>query len=117
MALGLTKQERWTILFLMTTGLLGIGILCYRGLADRPRIEVVSGQDMEKEIASARVININTATKQELLKLPGVGPALSEAIIDYRTAHGAFKDKEELRQVGGIGPAKFEKIKERVKTE
>ena len=52
-------------------------------------------------------ININTADQSELIKLKGIGPAMSANIINHRTAHGPFKKKEDLMKVKGIGPAKF----------
>ncbi len=59
-------------------------------------------------------ININTADKNELDSLPGVGPALAERIMEYRQANGAFNDLEELKKVPGIGQSKFEKLKEKI---
>ncbi len=56
-------------------------------------------------------ININTATLEELDSLPGIGPAIGQRIIDYRTQHGPFRDIAEIQNVRGIGPATFERIK------
>lgn len=55
-------------------------------------------------------ININSANKNELDKLPGVGPALADKIIEYRQTNGGFKDINEIRKVPGIGEAKFKQM-------
>lgn len=59
-------------------------------------------------------ININTATAEELDKLPGVGPAKAEDIISYRESNGKFKNVDELKNVKGIGESSFEKMKEKI---
>ena len=59
-------------------------------------------------------INLNTATEKELQELPGIGPAMSARIIDYRETNGAFQNIEDIKKVRGIGNAKFEKLKDKV---
>jgi competence protein ComEA len=59
-------------------------------------------------------INLNTATIEELDTLPGIGPSIAKAIIDYRTQHGPFKTIEEVNDVKGIGEALFAKIKDSI---
>ncbi|WP_342511213.1 helix-hairpin-helix domain-containing protein [Sporosarcina sp. FSL K6-1522] len=55
-------------------------------------------------------ININTADEQQLMTIPGIGPAKASAIIQYRTDHGAFKAPESLMEVSGIGQKTFDKL-------
>ena len=70
----------------------------------------VTTQDKTDEItAPTRVlVNVNTATAEELETLTGIGPSLAQAIIDYRAEHGAFETAEDLLNVKGIGEAKLE---------
>ena len=56
-------------------------------------------------------ININTAKAEELDILPGVGPKMAQAIIDFRKAHGKFSTLEDLQKVKGVGPKKFAAIR------
>ena len=60
------------------------------------------------------VININTANKEQLMKISGVGKTKAEAIISYRDKNGDFKKKEDITKVRGIGKATFEKIKDKI---
>ena len=57
------------------------------------------------------LVPINTAPASELQKLPGIGPKLAEAIIEYRTLSGPFEAVEQLLEVKGIGPAKLGRIR------
>jgi len=59
-------------------------------------------------------ININTAGAAELDKLSGVGPALAERILQYRTEHGPFARPEDLENVSGIGAKTYEKMASQV---
>lgn len=56
-------------------------------------------------------LNLNTATKADLEKLPGVGPAMAQRILDYRQKVGGFKKAEDLMNVQGIGEKSFLKLK------
>lgn len=57
-------------------------------------------------------VNLNTASKAELMTLTGIGEARAEAILQYREEHGAFAEIEELKNVSGIKQAAYEKIKD-----
>lgn len=61
--------------------------------------------------APTRPISLNKASKNELLELPGVGPAMADRIIADRREHGSFKHVEDLKRVKGIGSKKFEKLR------
>ena len=56
-------------------------------------------------------VNINTAGLGELQRLPGIGPAMGQRIIDYRTEHSRFQSVEELVEVRGIGSKTLEKMR------
>ena len=61
--------------------------------------------------ASLAAVNVNTATKEQLDSLKGIGPAKAQAIIDYRAKHGPFKSVDDLQKVPGIGPATLKEIR------
>src|SRR5262245_60467442 len=61
-------------------------------------------------------VNINTATKEELDALPGIGPVKAQAIIDYRNANGPFKSPEDIMKVKGIKEGEFGKVKGLIST-
>ena len=56
-------------------------------------------------------INVNTASAEELERLPGIGPALAERIVSHRQAHGPFASLDDLTDVPGIGRAKLEALR------
>jgi len=61
--------------------------------------------------ARSEVVNLNTATVQQLDALPGVGPVTAAAIVGWRDANGKFTSIDQLAQVEGIGPARLEKLR------
>lgn len=67
------------------------------------QVIVVGKKNMD---GSSPRISINTASKEELMNLPGIGPAMAEKIIAYRTEH-PFEKLEDLMEVAGIGEKKF----------
>ena len=76
-----------------------------KGIVDGQTAQVTGTDNQGK-------ININTAAKEELKTLPGIGDAKADSIISYREANGGFQTVEELMQVEGIKEGVFNKIKE-----
>lgn len=72
---------------------------------------LVDSSTQEAGQAATTLVNINTATLEELDALPGVGPATAQAIIDDREANGPFASEEDIMRVSGIGEKKYEKLK------
>jgi competence ComEA-like helix-hairpin-helix protein len=73
------------------------------------RLERMAGETL---LTLGLALDLNSATAEDLAALPGIGPALAQRIVDYRTTHGPFKKIEELEdKVLGFGPKKLESIK------
>ena len=73
--------------------------------------EIINDACINNTDDTTNLININTATKEELKQIDGVGDTKAEAIIKYRNDNGPFKDIEEIKKVSGIGETLFEQIK------
>lgn len=78
--------------------------------------EIPAGATSKEEAKEGKV-NINTATVEELKTLKGVGEKKAEAIIEYRKKNGSFQTKEDLMKVRGIGKKLFESFQERIVTQ
>jgi competence protein ComEA len=89
-------------------------------LSDGQKIYIPKlGENVSKTLGVSVVptggqVSLNKASVAELDRLSGVGPALAQAIIDYREQNGGFKNIEELKLVPGIGEKLFAKIKTKV---
>lgn len=63
---------------------------------------------------NVELLDINIATLEELIALPGIGPSTAQKIIDYRTVNGPFSTVDDLDKVSGIGPSTLDQIRELV---
>ena len=59
-------------------------------------------------------MDLNSASAELLETLPGIGPVLAKAIVDYRESNGGFQSVEEITNVARIGPVTYEKIRDLV---
>jgi comEA protein len=137
-----TKNEQRIFLFLSVVFIAGVSVKAYRAYFTPPvRQFDYSASDKEfeersKYLTSAppadgtndttratsgakakKEINLNTATKDELVSLPGIGENIAEQILIYRDEHGVFSSVEQLRKIKGIGAKKFEKLRPYVSTQ
>lgn len=89
--------------------------VCPDQINDACIVKSDSSSDKKSTISDDSVsskVNINTASKEELLTIKGIGETKADAIIKYRTEKGLFKDISEIKNISGIGDSTFEKIKD-----
>jgi comEA protein len=130
-----TKNEQKVFLFLSVVFLAGVSIKVYKAyfvhelahqfdysasdkefeerskqLAALP-LEFTSADTQSIGQAAHKKIDLNTATKDELVALPGIGEGIAEEILLYRDERGAFTSINQLKKIKGIGAKKFEKLR------
>lgn len=137
--LNLTRQERYVVYFLIVFFLIGGAIHLYKVNFSTP--PVLSNSEARRDSLQKKVarndslyfssseeqesrsfqepvkIEINTATREELMKIKGIGPVTAERILKYRKKSGNIKSLQELTNVKGIGSKTVEKIKNEVTIE
>lgn len=85
-------------------------------LEDEARLYIPTEEEAEEEqVTTDGKVNINTASKEELMTLPGVGESKAAQIIQYREAHGAFQKIEDVMKISGIKEGLFNQIKDDIK--
>jgi len=124
--LAMTRSEQRVILFLSTTLVVGAGIRLYQETYPSRREfdyrtvdnsfaafrEQMAPDSVHQKMGGpGKLVNINTASKDELVALPGIGQTLAERIVLFRGNKGKFGSAEDLQKVKGISKKKFEKLK------
>ncbi len=121
-ARSLPLPERGLIL-LVAIALLATGVVFYLA-RERPPAALHSEPIVLENVLvvlptfhDARKVDLNTASVEELVRLPGIGEVLAGRIVAYRETHGRFASVDELAAVSGIGPVVLEGIRELVTIE
>ena len=83
-----------------------------RAMSEEAILTGGDGEQTALELLPDEKLNINTATAEELTKLPGIGTVLSQAIVEYREENGNFSSIEDIMKVSGIGEGRFAALEE-----
>jgi len=135
---GFTRSEILVILFLVATFLCGLGVRWYSNTVSpevAPRFDysqldsIFEARSQAHEVLSPAEgrptdrtsvrklsspgthIDINTAVKEDLMRLPGIGAALADRVIAYRDENGPFASVNDLAHVRGIGKKKLDRLR------
>lgn len=125
---GLTRQEQRVLFLLVCIITAGLGIQQCRNRA-QTSVDIIQTKNQKSASSisipapsdkspsaqpSPSLININTASLNELCTLKGIGPSKASAIIEFRNQHGPYRTVDDLDKVSGIGPATIERIRKEI---
>lgn len=102
--------------YVLSVNILLLIILCFFSGCNeqKPEKQVLSNKN--SILVSKSAININTASIQELQKIPNIGAKLAEKIIEHREQFGEFRKPEHLMLVPGISDKRFRKMRKLIRT-
>lgn len=90
-------------------------------LADGQKLQIFTRKETSQMVLTdaqagpnAGLVNLNTADRDSLMTLPGIGASKADAILDYRREQGEFQTIEDIMQISGIKEAVFSKIKDQI---
>jgi competence ComEA-like helix-hairpin-helix protein len=119
-----TRNEQKILFLLSVVFCIGAGIKAYKAMTGPPA-EATFDYSQSDSVFAARTaavttargdsshgrLDLNTATRAQLIALPGIGPKLAERIIAYRTAHTRFRTINDIRKIAGFGAKKYELLR------
>ena len=124
---GFTRNEQKVVLFLSISFLAGGAIKEYQDrwqalpaptgskilkeYAGPDAMRVSAFREETDESGTFFTIPLNSATKADLERIPGIGPVMAQRILAYKAMNGRFQTVDELLKVKGIGPKKLDKIR------
>lgn len=121
--LALTATERKVLLFVTGAFVAGLGVRLYQETFPPTAVLDYASADSTFAVLSAATdtsdlpaghhspVDINRATQQQLMALPGIGAVTAERIIAHRTQYGPFRSIEDLRKIRGISGRKLEQLR------
>ena len=119
----LERLERGILIFLVAALISGITISAIRKLRSPARvtIEKFNAEAYKTAVDDAGLsdqkIDINSASREDLIRIKGIGETIAGRIVEYRYNNGNFASIDDIKNVKGVGVALFEKIKTRIRTE
>ncbi len=134
--IGFSRKEALAVLILTATFLVGVGIRWFQSNQSRPpqkqfdyarsdsiysargKTQPTSSSPLSSRTATVKaprktnqIVNINSASRSQLMSLPGIGPSYADRIIEYRSSRGSFASVDDLLKVKGIGKKKIEQLR------
>jgi comEA protein len=123
----LERFERLVVAILVVSILAGSAFVYYKRSRERAYVHIgkfdTRAVSPERDgtanhgVSLQKKININEAGPDELMAIRGIGKALADRIIEYRSLKGPFSALEDIKNIRGVGPSLYEKIKDQISIE
>ena len=105
----LRSRDQTAVAFLLVISFLGaVFFFAHKAYRERGFVDI----DRVQPSSAQYLVDINSAEWPEIANLPGIGPKLANAIVDFRAENGRYHNHDQLIEVSGIGPAKLENLRQ-----